>query len=158
VATEGAVDKMIMSGPWADGLALIFPESVAPDVEGLQVSANSWTPMKDKPSGRNIVDASPGDPGMPLNSPEAINAARLMWGKIKHPIVDDMVQMDLDMHEKVMEQFGLTSDEAWLAMILWKTDLRAAFTLLFFHPDYAAKKGCRMTIGGLLMIFFFGVF
>jgi hypothetical protein len=135
--TKGAVDELNMSGAKADGLAFVFRESALEKIENVQFSALSWTGKKGKVSGRGINDCSSAGPGQPLNSLEAVDAAKAMWGEIEHPTVAELVATIIESKNRLMKNKGMTSEQAWAALILWKTDLRVAFTLLFFRPEHA---------------------
>ena len=53
-------------------------------------------------------------------------AIALKWGEIKHPTVDQLVKLVLtaaDLHR-------------WDNIILWKKDLKGAFNLRNYNPDY----------------------
>jgi hypothetical protein len=102
-------------------------------IDGLHLSPQHHTDSKGKPEGRIIGDLSgQHDPyftplnGSPHDKDQLRAAIALKWGEIKHPTVDQLVKMVLtaaDLHGR---------DN----IILWKKDLKGAFNLLNYHPDY----------------------
>jgi hypothetical protein len=134
----GAVDKMLMATR-ADRLAFVLPEAPARAIPGAHLSPAGWTTKQGKKSGRAIMDSSATDCGQPLNSEHAVATAEEKWGAIHHPTLADFVIMVLTVVERVMTEDGVSEAEAFRRVVLWKTDLRAAYTLLFFHPDHAAR-------------------
>ena len=64
------------------------------------------------------------------------------WGSIHHPTLRSLIQMVLEFAEdKPMEE-----------LILWKMDLRGAFTLLFIHPESVKRLAFALT-DGLTMLY-----
>ena len=68
----------------------------------------------------------------PLNPVHTKEQSDMLWGIIKHPSIDSATTMILDYYErKVIEDPLIT----WKDLVLFKKDLRGAFTLLFFDGD-----------------------
>jgi hypothetical protein len=80
-----------------------------------------WTSNKGKMQGRGLGDVGP------LNSDKAKDLCEEKWGAIDHPTLDRLVTMVLRMAEK----------HGWANIVLWKMDLKGAFTLLNIDPDSA---------------------
>jgi hypothetical protein len=116
------------------GLAIVLPVDVAILIPGAHINTASWAAKKGKESGRQIVDCSAADAGTPLNSPAAKEAGEKRWGKIKHPTIAQLTLMIMEMVRRLMAEEGTTMEEAFADLLLWKTDLKAAFTLLNFNP------------------------
>jgi hypothetical protein len=51
-----------------------------------------------------------------------------------------------------VEKDGVSHDEAWRRSALWKTNLKATYTQLFFKPQHRAKFASLMA-NGLVRIF-----
>jgi len=69
------------------------------------------------------------------------------WGEIHHPTVDQLVKMVLtaaDIH-------------GWNNIILWKKDLKGAFNLLNYNPDYCKWFAFPLT-GDIVVIHLAGLF
>ena len=79
-------------------------------------------PKKGKPSARPTCNPSSNASRQPpfLNSPEAVEMARMAWGDIEHPTVIDLVQMLV----QAANIYG------WDNIVMWKGDLKGAYTLL----------------------------
>ena len=70
-----------------------------------------------------------------------------MWGPIKHPTIDTLVRMIYRVAEKV----------GWEKTVLWKIDLRGAFSLLFIKPEDVQLMAFELT-DGLTMLYHTGMF
>jgi len=107
-----------------------------------------------KPEGRIIGDLSRqhAPTFTPLNGSahdkdELRAAIALKWGEIKHPTVDLLVKMVLtaaDIH-------------GWDNIILWKKDLKGAFNLLNYNPDFCKWFAFPLT-GDIVVIHLAGLF
>jgi len=116
-----------------DGTMIFLKREDADRIDGLHLSPQHHADSKGKPEGRIIGDLSgQHDPKFtPLNGSahdkdDLRNAIASKWGEIKHPTVDQLVLMVLtfaDMH-------------GWENIILWKKDLKGAFNLLNYNPNY----------------------
>ena len=94
-----AVNKMVYENFVEKGLAFVFPKKVLLDwVPGVHLNPLGWTDNEGKVEGRNIGDCADGgkEPGnSPLNSEHTKDESDLLWGKIVHPTLADIVQMIL---------------------------------------------------------------
>ena len=159
---HSAVNKLNHDA-WDNRLAFYLPLSVARDlVKGCHLSPAHWTEKKDKASGRNILDPSDDTiPNSALNSPDIRDRATELWGPIEHPTIVDIVKMVIDFFEEAHQE---DPSITWKDTILWKMDLKGAYTLLSFRPDRAKLFGLEVTedtqaAEGQLAIFFLcGVF
>ena len=157
---EGAVDKMIFEGLWKQGLVLILPPPlVARARQQIYFSPLSWAPKQGKMKGRNVMDM--GRRGhQHQNSPSVLNGKEVKtlidnaWGVIEHPTLHEIVQMIWDFYEETCYR---KPDTAWEQLVLWKMDLKGAFTLLDFDAASAPLLAGEMS-GNLVAIFLCGVF
>lgn len=148
---------------WKEGLAFYLPLSVAQHlIIGCHLSPAHWTSKKDKVSGRPLID--PTDDSIPnsvLNGPEIRDRATALWAPIEHPTITDIVTMIIEFYERAR-----TSDPSitWDDIVIWKMDLKGAYTLLSFRPDCAKLFGVEITddessVEGMYAMFFLcGVF
>ena len=143
-----AVDRMIFEDFIDKGLALVVrKELVVASGILFHLSLLSWTPKDGKPKGRPITNCSAGKPS--LNSPYTKERCDELWGEIEHPTVLDFARMVYD--------FWVSSGVDWEELVLWKVDLRGAYTLLSFKPEEVPLLGAEMR-GGLLVFFLCGIF
>lgn len=153
VRTAGAVNKMLFE-QGDSKLCLVLRREVADQIPGVHYSPLAWTPKKGKASGRPIGDLSDGDGGHPLNSEEAKVACEALWGPIVHPTLQQLVQMVFEFYHK---EKAKDPDFAWEDLVLFKLDLKNAFTLLFFRPEVVRLLAFPMTFG-LVLFLLCGVF
>lgn len=152
--TKGAVDKLFFA-LHEEGLAIILPaEAVHKSGVTYHTSAAHWTAQKTKQSGRPLFDSKDDKDGSPLNSEEAKRAAEDIWGKIEHPTLIDIVKTIADFWEQTKKS---DPSAKWSDLMLWKMDLKGAYTLLSFHPDNVSLFGMNL-IGNLIIFFLCGVF
>ena len=143
-----AVNKMMFEDFVEKGLAVVLPVSLVEEfLPNFHVSRLSWTPKSGKEKGRPILDCSAGVQS--LNSPMVKTACNEMWGSISHPGIDDLVRM--------VWAFWKSSGVGWDELILWKVDLKGAYTLLSFEDEAVPLVGAEMT-DGLIIFFLCGVF
>ena len=130
------------------GLIFIIPTAGAIHIPGIHFSQTHWALKKGKEHGRPVGDASAreGD-GFALNSDEVAEKVKEKWGEIKHPTVKALADMVL----RVTERHG------WDEVVLWKMDLKGAFTLLFVDPDSCQRLAFQLT-DGLTMLYHVGMF
>ena len=72
---------------------------------------------------------------------------RQQWGDIKHPTIDELVKMVLTS----VDIYG------WDNIILWKKDLKGAFNLLNYNPEYC-KYFSFSLINDVVVIHLAGLF
>jgi len=129
------------------GLILMLPTEVVCQIHGAHFSETHWAVKKGKKCGRPIGDASSRDNGYSLNCDKVKQMTEKAWGSIHHPTLRSLIQMVLEFAEdKPMEE-----------LILWKMDLRGAFTLLFIHPESVKRLAFALT-DGLTMLYHTGMF
>jgi hypothetical protein len=113
-------------------------KQTALSIQGIHFSPLHWTEKQ----GRPIGDCSDGGSELtnePLNSVHTKEKSDSLWGVIKHPSIDSATNMIIKYNEKVVAEDPTIK---WDEMILFKKDLRGAFTLLFF--DAAGVKNLAM--------------
>jgi len=127
-----AVNKLIYDSHKAN-LALILPTDcitrLPPEVPVHQ-SRLGHTLKKGKPQGRVTCNYSYGEPESCLNTDEVREMARERYGDIQLSTVIDMALMIMKQYDRAIELGRDPKD-----LILWKMDLKGAFTLLFFNPN-----------------------
>lgn len=107
------------------GLVYIFRGDCFRQVKQQCRYANAhWTTKKGKHQGRAL-----GDPDPSLNSDRMKVLCEEKWGRIDHPTLDRLVNMVLAMAE----------EHGWENIVLWKMDLKGAFTLLNIAPNSASS-------------------
>ena len=109
---------------------------------------------KGKPEGRIIVDLSGqhSDSFTPLNGSAADkdhlrDAIKSQWGEIWHPTVELLVKMVLTSADK----YG------WNNIIFWKKDLKGAFNLLNYNPEFC-QLFAYMLMDDVVVIHLAGLF
>jgi hypothetical protein len=147
-AAPAAVEAHIHKAHLA-GVGILLPDRAVRDVGNLNVMNVGLAPKRGKTSGRLTTDASSNAArvGPFLNSEGATARAREAWGAIEHPSLADVIRLVL----RAEAQWGRRE------VVVWKTDLRGAFTLLKFRPSDAALMAARLR-EGLLFIFVSGNF
>ena len=130
-----AINKQMFS-QWKKDLLIILNTATARTIPGVHFSATSWAPKKGVPAGRPIGDPSNAPKGQSaLNDRELHGALEEMWGPIKHPTLEDICLMILEMVDK----YG------WDDITLWKMDLKGAFTLMFFKEEVVKYLAFELT-------------
>ena len=129
------IDKLLYK-LYQDGTMIFLTAAQARQVPGIHLSPQHHADSKGKPEGRIIGDLSGqhNDSFTPLNGSAAEkdqlrDAIQLQWGEIKHPTVDLLVKMVLTAADR----------DGWDNIILWKKDLKGAFNLLNYNPEF-----CRL--------------
>eukprot|EP01042_Synura_sphagnicola_P001097 gene1097-1236_t len=143
-----AVNKMFFEG-YLEGLVYLLPTHRLLSMSGIHWSSAHWTTKAGKQKGRNIGDLSNDERGGALNSPEAKLLGQEAWGDIKHPTVDMLVGMIIRQYKR--------SANGWADVVLWKMDLKGAFTLMFIHPESVPLLAMQLT-GGVSMVYHTGLF
>ena len=139
---------------YSDGTMILLRREDAMRINGLHLSPQHHADSKGKPEGRIIGDLSgQHDPGFtPLNGSahdkdQLRVAIALKWGEIKHPTVAQLVNMVLT----------AADIRGWDNIILWKKDLKGAFNLLNYNPDYC-KWFAFPPAGDIVVIHIAGLF
>lgn len=130
VRMQSVVDKLMME-LYEDGMILILPTATVQQIPGVHFSQSHWALKKGKVWGRPIGDASAPseDTGVALNSAAVKEMCIQKWGNIHHPTVTSLSALVLRQAARV----------GWDNLVLWKMDLKGAFTLLFIRPDCVRK-------------------
>ena len=147
VRVAPAVNRL-MAELHSKGLIFILPTAEAMEIPGIHYSQTHWALKKGKEQGRPIGDVSAKDiGGYALNCDEVADICTERYGEIKHPTLTqlaDMVKAEAATH-------GFDD------LVLWKMDLKGAFTLLFVKPETCHRLAFALT-GGLTMIYHVGMF
>lgn len=137
-----------MYAQWKKGLLIMLRTETARRIPGIHFSSTSWAPKKGVPAGRPI-----GDPSNAPRGQSALNDIRLhevlkeLWGPIQHPTLVEIIVMLLE----AAKEFG------WDELRLWKMDLKAAFTLMYFKEQVVRLLAFELT-EGFTMIHIAGFF
>jgi hypothetical protein len=152
---SSAVDRMIWEDFISKGLGVVLPkDTVTQHVKCFHLNKLSWTSKVGKEKGRPIVDCSAHrKEETPLNSEETKVACDSVWGVIQHPTIADMVHMILEFWEEVKLQHGVE----WEDLVLWKMDLRGAYTLLSVKEEDVHLMAAEMS-EEKIVFFFCGIF
>ena len=137
----------LMTDLHSKGLILMLPTETVCRIPGSHFSETHWALKKGKKCGRPIGDASSRDNGFSLNCDEVKIVVEEACGKIHHPTLRSLMQTVLEFAE----------GKAWEDLVLWKMDLRGAFTLLFVHPESVKLLAFALT-DGLTMLYHTGMF
>ena len=139
----GALRKMIHQAIIEPGLGfvltLVDARRLIPD---LHVSPCAWAPKDATASGRNCINCSNGGnlPGnAPLNSDDLRTWMRARWGHLSLPTIEDLVCMVIEFYAT-----HATPSNPTPRIVVWKMDIKGAYTLLTFHPDDLHLVGCLL--------------
>ena len=148
LAVAPAVNRML--GDMIDTrLAFILPLALALQyVPRLHFCKAHWTPKKGKASGRPLGDLTYVD-GTPLNTPETAKMATDYYGPINHPTIQDIACM--------VAQFVVLNQHQEPEVVLWKMDLKGAYTLLSYRPEDVGLFAMQLT-NNLVYLQFVGIF
>ena len=158
IATKSAVNKLLFTNFYEKGLAVILPLSAlnaGQDKESYHLSPLSWAPKAGTPKGRPIGDCSDGGKGArALNSTHTKTECDRKWGQIKHPTISQIATM-VD-HFLTDHPVALNCDPGD-EVVIWKMDLKGAYTLLSFNSTDVPLLGMELT-DDLVMFFLCGIF
>jgi hypothetical protein len=130
------------------GKVMIIPTRMALQIEGIHFSSTHWAIKKGKVWGRPIGDASAADSeSCPLNSERVKALVSDRWGPIEHPTLRALSEMVVRQAERV----------GWDNLVLWKMDLRGAFTLLFVEAGSVRRLAFELT-DQLTLMYITGMF
>ena len=147
---SAAVNRMLSEDFVEKGLAVVLPKKLCVEfVPGLHLSRVSWTAKANKKKGRPIIDCSAGEPS--LNSDHTKLECDREWGEIHHPGIADVVVMILDFWDQVK------GSAKWEDLILWKVDLKGAYTLLSFSEGAVPYVSAELTEDRVIL-FLSGIF
>jgi hypothetical protein len=139
---------------YTDGTMIMLLLQSAQRIPGIHFSPQHHADSKGKPEGRVIGDLTGQHDesytplnGSPQDKDDLREVIRQQWGDIKHPTVDELVKM------------VLTSADVngWDNIILWKKDLKGAFNLLNYNPEYC-KYFAFPLINDVVVIHLAGLF
>jgi hypothetical protein len=156
IATKSAVNRLLYTNFYEKGLAIVIPYTElckGPDRNRVHLSPLSWAPKFGTPKGRPIGDCSDGgDGGMSLNSQYTKDACDEAWGSICHPTIKDIANM-VDLYVSAPRD----REDPGSSVVMWKMDLKGAYTLLSFRTKDVPLLGMEMT-DDLVMFFLCGIF
>jgi hypothetical protein len=131
------VVNKLMADLYDAGLIFILPTTDAVKIVGIHFSQTHWTFKRGKRFGRPIGDASAReDDGHALNSAAVKAIGEAMWGRIFHPTVTQLAEMIRTQAHRATAKDPI---------VLWKMDLKGAFTLMLVHPDSAQLLSFALT-------------
>ncbi|KAJ1397366.1 hypothetical protein B484DRAFT_407017 [Ochromonadaceae sp. CCMP2298] len=131
IKASAAVEQLLQKNFLDKKLALVLDSGRAQSIIGLSVHPSGWAPKAGKVQGRNT-----GDPA-PMNTLFTKLAADLRFGVICHPTIDDFIQMVLDFVER--------NGGDWDDIVLWKMDIKGAYTLLSIATADVCKFATEVT-------------
>ena len=144
-----ALKKLLMSSFRRNKLCLIIPTEIVADlIPDFHCVPSQWAPKQGKPLGRFCANASMGK-----GKDELINClntgwlrdnARLLWGAIYHPTIENMVMMVIRVQNNNLGKMIKT----------WSMDLEGAFSLESFAAGDVKWTGCH--VPNDIMAFFIG--
>ena len=139
IKTAPAVEAMIHDSHRI-GLGFYLPSrTVRQHVGGAHLNRASHA-MADKPQGRGITDCSAGRPS--LNSEHVKLESDRRYGVIEHPTIGDMVRM---IYNFVDQETSHGRHVSWDDLVLFKVDLKGAYTLLSFKPEDVRLMGLELS-------------
>lgn len=142
VIAHTAVNKLIYDS-YVAKLAVILPASCMAHVPSdipLHMSRLGHTLKKGKPQGRVTCNYSYGKGLSKLNTDEVRDKSKKYYGNIELPTVHDLADMVLSQVDRAAALGRDPKD-----LVLWKMDLKGAFTLLFFKPRDCGLLAMPMT-------------
>jgi hypothetical protein len=147
------VNRMLYEDFVSAGLALVLPRDWVLSC-GVQfhLSKLSWTPKHGKKKGRPILDCSAGIES--VNSDYTKWAGDNLWGVIEHPSIGDLVRMISDFF---IEARLMSPHARWEDLIMWKIDLKGAYTLLSFEDSAVPFMAAELDSNSIIL-FLCGVF
>ena len=139
---QDAVNKLNYE-QYTAGLAVILPVSKLKTCHTpLHFSRFGHALKSGKAKGRVTCNYTYGKHPSRLNTDEVRDASRVMCGPILLPTVSDLARMVLGQIDRVTA-LGLSASD----LVMWKMDLKGAFTLLSFKPSDCGLLGLLMTDG-----------
>jgi hypothetical protein len=134
-----AVEALVYKA-WMAGCGVFLTPEAAAGVSGRHEMRSSCAPKKGKQSGRLTLDGSTNSArtGPVLNSDEAKELCREIFGDIlDQPDIEAICLMLIRMADLYGREF----------IVLWKTDMKAAFTLLKLRAALARLMSTRLMCG-----------
>ena len=134
---------------------VILPLDIGNALKGRVLSDLGCAKKKGVPGGRTTFDGSNGPENNNLNTLKSKVLARLRYGPVSLPTIEELMCMILEFMDEQRELLGELFNEEELMLI--SLDLRAAFELLRIHPDDTVRMGARIT-GNMIVFFLYGNF
>jgi hypothetical protein len=150
---HAAVDRML-GDIHGQQLGFVLPEALSREHIEHNRMLSKWAPKKNKPSGRNIGDLSYCEGPYFLNGKWAKDEALRIWGPIEHPTIDDIARMILDFWDEAIKD---DPGALWSDLVMWKMDLKGAYTLMDVRPEEAGMFAQEL-VDGLIFFHLCGVF
>ena len=133
------------------GLAFVLPMEVAERIPGIHFSPAHWAVKQGKECGRPIIDSSDRSASTSvLNHREVAEAAVEIWAAIELPTILQVV-------DEINTLKASAPSRPWTDLVIWKLDLKGAFTLMSFRASNSKYFAVEL-VGGLAMIFLCGLF
>jgi hypothetical protein len=147
IRVKGAINHLSNDLAEKKNAIILSKKAVEESKLVLHFGATHWTTKTGKSFGRMLLDLGNEESSPPLNSKDAKHLCKEFFGAISLPSLNDIILMIL----KMEDQFG--ND----VLILWKMDLRGAFTLLDVSA-LACKWFAAELTNDLILIYITGLF
>jgi hypothetical protein len=145
-----AVDRLFYEGFVKTGLALLLPKDCCLALQPSIVLGNAdWTAKAGRPQGRPLTNTK-----RSINSLFTKDSVDGRCGRIVLPTIDEIAGMPLVYFERRKRR---DPDFTWEQVVLYKMDLKGAFTLLSLSPPDVHYMGIEL-VSGLVLIFLCGIF
>ena len=128
-----AVNKCLYKNFYDKGLAILLPIKEVMKIKGSNIIAAGWAPKNGVPIGRPT-----GDP-ISMNTEFTKLKTDELWGEVKHPTIDDFVKLIWAFWEENNQ------DGAWSDVVMWKMDIKGAYTQLWYETKDAKLFFTQLT-------------
>jgi ribonuclease HI len=157
-SVKSAVNKLLYENFHQEGLAfLLTKKTVLSSIPEVHFSPLSWTTKQGKRQGRPIGDCSDGGTqpsNEPLNSKYTKMESDKLWGVIEHPSIQDVAKMADHFYD---EERRRNPAAKWKDVVMYKMDIKGAFTKIFFDAKDVKYLAMEMT-EDIVILFFSGIF
>jgi hypothetical protein len=137
-----AVHKLLADTFIQKRLAVVLPKGRAGAMKRLAMFPVGWAANRSKKKGRPIINASARDGGCtPLNTKEAKKLCDKVYGRIRHPTIQDLARQIMDFFVEARER---DPSVRWKDITLFKMDLAGAYTLISFDPEEVCLMGSEL--------------
>ena len=135
-AVDAHIHKNLCSG-----LGVLLSPDLVPLLPTLNVINLGLAPKKGKAAGRLTINPSGNAAKTPpfLNNALSTDLCEHTWGEINYPTIISIIRSILDLADR----FGRDQ------VVVWKTDLKGAFTLLKFDPDHVHLMSSFLSDGSI---------
>ena len=139
-SAPSAVDAHIHKN-LCSGLGVLLSPDLVPFLPTLNVINLGLAPKKGKAAGRLTINPSGNAAKRPpfLNNAPSTDLCEQTWGGIHYPTIISIIRSVLDLADRVGKD----------QVVVWKTDLKGAFTLLKFDPDHVHLMSSFLTDGSI---------